>query len=165
MMRLRLHSAQTYLLKLVFPFVYVFGVAVAAPILFPESGMPDGQGVLSAGQMQLAAVLAGVAGAVLIVWSIARLKLVWLERDRLDVSNLVREVAIPLADVEDVTENRWLSIHPVTIHLAHESAFGRRVTFVPSWRLLYWQDHPVVEQILDAVATARGHATVGGPAA
>lgn len=165
MIRRRLHSLQTFLLKLALPVVYVLGVTVAAPILFPESGMPGGQAVLSPGQMQLAAVVAGVAGAVLIVWSIASLKLVWMDRDRLYVSNLVREIAIPLADVEDVTENGWLSIHPVTIHLVHECPFGRRVTFVPPWRLLYWQDHPVVNEILDAAATARGQAMAGGPAA
>jgi hypothetical protein len=61
----------------------------------------------------------------------------WLKRVRsppdgmLLVSNYLTEVAIPLSDVERVTQNWWLGTRPVVIHLRHESPFGRSIALIP----------------------------------
>ncbi|HVO48168.1 MAG TPA: hypothetical protein VMT29_17740 [Steroidobacteraceae bacterium] len=165
MERRRLHSLQTQLLKFVFPTVYLIGLAVGLPLVFAGTGTTDPSGILSRGEIQVVAVLAALAGAGLLVWGVVRPQFVWMDHNNLHVSKLIREATVPLADIQDVTENCWLSIHPVTVHLAHATHFGPTITFIPEWRPLYWQHHPVVDDILEAAAAARRQLAPRGPAA
>ncbi len=50
-------------------------------------------------------------------------------------SDYRREIAVPLAEIEDVSENWWMSHHPVTLHLRNDTPFGRKITFIPKFRL------------------------------
>lgn len=89
-----------------------------------------------------------IAGSVFIYWSCVRLKEVSADENFLYVSNYLKEVSIPLSEIYDVTENVWLNIHPVTIHLKSPSEFGAKIVFMPKVRVFaFFSSHPVVDEL------------------
>jgi hypothetical protein len=69
------------------------------------------------------------------------------------VSNYLKEITIPLSQIYDVTENLWINIHPVTIHLKTPSEFGDKIKFMPTVRYFAWfQSHPIVEELKELSA-------------
>jgi hypothetical protein len=72
-----------------------------------------------------------IAGSFFTYMTCAALKQVGADEHFLYVSNFINEMSIPLADIADVTENHWLNIHPVTVHLKLPSRFGTKITFMP----------------------------------
>jgi hypothetical protein len=72
-----------------------------------------------------------IAGSFFSYITCAALKQVAADEHFLYVSNFINEISIPMADVCDVTENYWLNIHPVTVHLKRTSRFGSKITFMP----------------------------------
>jgi len=53
-----------------------------------------------------------------------------------------------------VTENFWLNVHPVTLHLKNPSEFGRKIVFMPACRFFnsWWISHPVVGELNKLIA-------------
>lgn len=90
---------------------------------------------------------AWIAGTSFFCWACARLKRVRIEDSAIYVSNYLKEIRIPFDAVADVTENRWINIHPVTIHLRSATRFGNRITFMPKMRVFSWGPHPVVAEL------------------
>ena len=89
------------------------------------------------------------------LWMCVPLKRVRTDGRNLYISNYFHEITVPLTAVGDVTENRWINIHPVTIHFRRDTEFGRRITFMPTTRMFSsWSSHPVVEELHQAVAAA-----------
>lgn len=88
-----------------------------------------------------------VVGSAFILWGCSRLKRVRVDESGLLVSNYLKEIRIPFDDILDVTENRWINIHPVTIHFRQSTPFGERVVFMPRVRLFAWTSHPVVGEL------------------
>jgi hypothetical protein len=64
---------------------------------------------------------------------------------------------VPLEHVEDMSENRWVSIRPITVEFWRETEFGSRITFMPKtrWRGV-WRAHPVVGDLEAATHRVRG---------
>jgi len=101
-------------------------------------------------------LFACLSGTAFIYWSCMRLKAVSVDDNYLYVSNYMREISIPLSEVSDVTENVWLNIHPVTIHLKSPSEFGDKIVFMPTVRFFaFFSSHPVVSE-LKRLARSRG---------
>lgn len=93
-------------------------------------------------------LFAWVAGTAFIYWSCIRLKKVSADDNFLYVSNYLKEIYIPLSEIYDVTENVWLNIHPVTIHLKSPSEFGDKIVFMPQIRFFaFFSSHPVVDEL------------------
>lgn len=89
------------------------------------------------------------------------LKQVAIDHEFLYVSNYIKETSVPLADIDLVTENLYLAPHRVTIHFNSQSAFGRRITFMPKQRFLGWHtSHPIVDELEDLIAARRQVAIV-----
>lgn len=82
------------------------------------------------------------------------LKRVRIDQEFLYVSNYRREIALPLSSIDAVTENRWINLHPVTIHLRVPTAFGQKITFMPKGLVFGWSSHPVVEELRNAAFVA-----------
>ena len=149
-MRTRLSSLQTFWTKVVFPAVWIplFGLAPLIGFL----GQPEA----SDASVKWTFLFAWLAGTAFIYWSCIRLKAVSLDGSHLYVSNYLKEISIPLTEVSDVTENVWLNIHPVTIHLRSPSEFGDKIVFMPKVRFFaFFSSHPVVGNLKQAVR-ARG---------
>jgi len=98
-----------------------------------------------------------IAGSAFLVWDAARLKFVSVDDDFLYVSNYLREIAIPLTDIYDVTENVWINTHPVTIHLKSPSEFGDKIVFMPKTRFSLFSSHPVVKELKQLARSKLAH--------
>src|SRR5215216_5278543 len=124
-MKRRISSLATFLMKVIFPALWItgFGLGTLAMFLGEYKG-----GVESP---KWAFLFAWIAGSVFIYWGCIRLKVVSIDDDYLYISNYIKEMRVPLSDIYDVTENRWVNIHPVTIHLKSPSAFGANIVFMP----------------------------------
>ncbi len=81
------------------------------------------------------------------------LKRVRVGGGQLYVSNFRKEIVVPLTFIEIVTENRWINVHPVTIHFRGDTEFGRKISFMPKTRVMFfWSSHPVVGELRRMVA-------------
>jgi hypothetical protein len=88
-------------------------------------------------------------------WLFFGLKRVALGDGELRISNYRREIVVPLRDVEEVEQKRFL-IMAVAIRFARDTDFGRRVLFFPKGRsLLFTWTHPMVDRLRHAVAEAK----------
>ncbi len=141
-----LSSAQTFWMKFVFPTIWIsmFGLGTLALFLGAFRGPGNSPPPES---MKWGFLAAWIAGTIFIYWGCARLKRVRIEDSAIYVSNYLKEIRIPLDAVADVTENRWINIHPVTIHLRASTEFGDRITFMPKIRIFSWRSHPVVAEL------------------
>ena len=93
-------------------------------------------------------LLGWIIGIAFFYWACIRLKAVSVDDNFLYVSNYLKEITIPLSNIYDVTENRWLNIHPVTIHLKSPSEFGDKIIFMPKVRVFsFFSSHPVVAEL------------------
>src|SRR5881409_246355 len=87
-------------------------------------------------------LFATIVGGGFIWWSCIRLKRVRMDDKALDISNYSTEIAVPLVNVAQVSENRWVNIHPVTIEFHAATEFGSRVVFMPKVRwFAFWSSH------------------------
>jgi hypothetical protein len=102
-------------------------------------------------------LVAWIVGTLLILLSTARLKRVRIDSRNIYVSNYLREVVVPIANVCDVTENRWLNWHPVTVHFRDSTGFGPSIVFMPRIRWFsLWSSHPVVAELRELSRSAAG---------
>jgi len=146
----RLSSHLTFFYKFIFPVIWIGGfgavtVAMWARPLFQGSQAADPL------EVRLGFLVAAIVGSTFIYWSCIRLKTVSMDDRFLYISDNFTEIQVPLTQVRRVTENRWDNSHPVTIHVSPATAFGEKITFMPSIRLFgLWTSHPVVERIRTA---------------
>lgn len=93
-----------------------------------------------------------IIGSVIIYWTCIGLKAVRVDDNFLYASNYLKEISIPLSQIYDVTENIWVNIHPVTIHLKSPSEFGDKIVFMPKARVfVFFNPHPVVNELKELV--------------
>ncbi len=151
-----LSSHQTFIMKVLFPILWIGGFAAATVslFLFPDSwhGTAGGASVV---QRRWTALIITIAGGLFVWWTCARLKRVRMDDRALYISNYAKEIVVPLANVAEVTENRWINIHPVTITFHSDTAFGSQIVFMPKTRwFAFWSSHPVVDEIRTAANRA-----------
>ena len=140
-MKRTISSSQTILMKIIFPMLWIplFGIG-ALTALFSPSNDPAFP--------KLYFLFLWIVGSAFIYWLCARLKKVSVDDRFLYVSNYIKEIAVPLTEIYDVTENVWINIHPVTIHLKFPSEFGDKIRFMPKTRFFAWfSSHPIVNEL------------------
>lgn len=118
----------TFFLKFVMPplWIVLFGLGVG------RAAFGDGRPAVSV----VVLLLAWTAGTVLLWFSGMRLKRVRRIGSRLQISNYVHEIAMPLSAVDYVEESRWIRGRPITVHFDRETRFGTRIVFMPSMAML-----------------------------
>jgi len=142
-----LSSARTFWFKVLFPVLWISGFGFGTLMLWLDV-IKSNDGASPPEEMKWQFLAMWIVGSLFIIWSSGRLKRVRIDSNCLYVSNYLRELTIPLSSISSVTENRWLNIHPVTIHLHHVTEFGRKVTFMPKIRWSWsWSRHPVVAEL------------------
>src|SRR5579863_1205949 len=141
-------------MKFVFPVVWISGFGFGTALLF--------LGVDRAGRRPPPpdlkwAFLAGlVVGSIFIYWWCVRLMRVVMTDRELRISNYRREIVVPLSDVDQVTENRWVNSHPVTVQFVRRTDFGHRIVFMPKGRpFALFSSHPIVAELRAAIETAK----------
>jgi hypothetical protein len=97
------------------------------------------------------------------LWWGLRLKRVAVDGESIYISNYIQEVKLPLSDILDVRENRWIKTHPVAIAFASETPWGHTIRFMPKVRFLVpqWFSHPIVAELRDMVYWAKASQRVG----
>ena len=145
-------SSQTFFIKCVFPPLWIGGFAAGTIAIFTSRiPLQTTNGAPADPALKWIFMLATIAGAAFIWWSCMRLKRVRMDYKALYISNYTKEITVPLRDVAEVTENRWVNIHPVTIHFHSVTEFGESIVFMPKTRIfVFWSSHPVVEEIQQA---------------
>jgi hypothetical protein len=134
-------------MKFVFPIVWIGGFALTTAGMFLEA-MRDQQSAPLPPEMKWGFLGATLMGTMIIWWWCIRLKRVSLSGDSLVISNYVREITVPLHELRDVTENRWVNIHPVTLHFRSDTDFGQSVMFMPKARwFAFFSSHPIVGEL------------------
>jgi hypothetical protein len=147
-------SAQTFLMKVVFPVIWIGGFGFGTAMLFRAG---DRLGDRPPPPDMKWAFLAGlIAGSIAIYWWCVRLMRVVMTDRELRISNYLREIVVPLSDVDQVTENRWVNLHPVTVQFVRRTDFGHRIVFMPKARpFALFSPHPIVAELRAAVETAK----------
>ena len=141
-----LSSAQTFWMKYVMSTIWIsmFGLGTLGLFLgafhSPDNAPPEEW-------MKWTFLAAWIAGTIFIYWTCGRLKRVRIDDSAIYASNYVKEIRIPFDAVGDVTENRWINIHPVTIHLRSTTEFGESIIFMPKMRIFNWRSHPVIAEL------------------
>jgi hypothetical protein len=128
-------------MKVIFPVIWItmWGIGTAA-MFFAEEGKNA--------PPKFIFLLFWILGIAFIYWTCMRLMAVSVDDNFLYVSNYFKEISIPLSNIYDVTENRWINIHPVTIHLKSPSEFGDKIIFMPKVRVFsFFSSHPVVAEL------------------
>ena len=152
-------------MKFVIPVVWIGGFGFGTAMLFRPVDAFGGRPPPPDMKWLFLAVL--VVGSIFMYWWCGRLMRVVMTDMELRISNYRREIVVPLSDVEEVTENRWVNIHPVTVQFVRRTDFGHRVVFMPKSRpFALFSSHPIVAELRAAVETAkRGPSvlTVGRP--
>jgi hypothetical protein len=151
-----LSSAMTFLMKFIFPtlWISIFGygtLALWTTLLQGHDNQAPPVG------MKGVFLLMWVAGTLFILKFCAGLKCIKADNRNLYISNYLREITVPLTLIENVTEIRWINIHPVTIHFRGDTEFGQRVTFMPQSRIFAGGSHPVVTELNVLAKHAQGH--------
>jgi hypothetical protein len=144
-----LSSARTFFSKIIFPTFWIGGFCLSTLKLFLSPAPAPLRWIF----------LFGTAVGTLFLWWICfPLKRVRMDDQALYISNFKTEIAVPLHNVAEVTENYWLNDHPVTIRFHSGTGFGTKIVFVPKqgWFTWWWSSHPVVAEIRGAVARASG---------
>ena len=98
--------------------------------------------------LKLQFLVVWILGTAFVLWACAGLKRVRVDEKSLYVSNYRREISIPFAMISEITENRWLNLHPVTVHFRIHTEFGQKISFMPTARLFgLLSSHPVVTEL------------------
>ena len=146
-----LSSAWTFFYKFLLPVVligaFAGGIRSALEARGVYSGTPSAAPPLDLLALGLLLLVALVA----VARTCAPLKRVRLGDDgqTLLVSNYFQEWEVPAGLITDVTQNRWLKLRPITIHLRFDPGCGTRVAFMPPLRInfLFWREDPEVEEL------------------
>lgn len=139
-MRKKISSKLTFLHKFIIPSIILLAILEA---YFTDSYIFD-----SFVLQKEIIFIAITTGAYLFLWFHLRCKEVSIEGDFLYVSNFLKEIKIPLSEVGKVTEMFLMNPNPVTIHLKHETRFGKKIVFIPTYRMFsFFSSHRIVEEL------------------
>jgi len=140
-------------MKFVLPAIWLTGFITATALLFAGPLTFD---PAPPPEMKWTLLTVTLAGGASLYWFCMRLKRVEMDDDALYVSNYLHETSVPLQEIDDVRENRWVNIRPVTVTFRTDTDFGERVVFMPTTRWWkFWREHPVVDELRRASQRAR----------
>jgi len=126
----------TFMDKSVFPTVWIAGFGAGTVV-----------GFLKDSDASLVFPVGWLFGTLLLLAFVAPLKRVQIDGADLVVSNYIKVVRIPLTEIEDVTENWLVNGHPVYVHFARQTPFGRRIVFVPKMRTFNLFHYRIVSEL------------------
>jgi hypothetical protein len=64
------------------------------------------------------------------------------------ISNYLNECAVPLSDIDRVSEQRWINTHPITVYFRSQTPFGDHIKFMPKIRIFgFFSSHPIVAEL------------------
>jgi hypothetical protein len=144
-MRADISSRTTFVYKFIFPAVWI---PLMGAMTFAVARAPNRINGAEKSGVLVMELLWVVVCALLLRFAIP-LKRVQLRDGRIYASNYRREIEIAPSEIERITQNVWINVRPITLHLRHETAFGSRIRFIPPSRLIltFWNEDPLVPQL------------------
>lgn len=154
-------SGQAWLVKFIGPASFVIGAIVFAGMFY--FGMSAGlyremfHGGLSPTLVNLFWGMRSL-GTLLAPWRGYGLKHIAVDGNSIYISDYFREAKLPLGDILEVSENRWIDLHPITIEFASSAPWSHYIRFMPKIRPLVpqWFPHPVAAELRDMIYWAKG---------
>jgi hypothetical protein len=152
----RLSSSLTFVYKFVFPTLWIGGFATATLLMFvgpADRADPE--------LLRERWIFAGITvlGGGFLYWFCARLKRVSLGADRVVISNYLREIEVPLRDVEAVSGSLLMSPELVWLRFRRPTRFGSQIVFMPRVRLFVGLSrHPLVAELRALIGSSATHA-------
>ena len=145
MTRRTISSPLTLVSKIIFPLAVLAAFGHSLFLLFPAARPRDF--VYSA---------VWLAALVFVYFTCGQLKYVAIDRTSVYISNFMREIRVPLSNVAEITQNRLLNINRVRITFDGETAFGKKIVFMPEPRLSnIWSRHPIAAEFEGLMANTR----------
>lgn len=145
-----LSSICTLWVKFVFPAIWISALGFVTATLWIDS-LPCSFRTVSGSPPSDAKMLMSLftwsASSAFVLWQSGGLKKVRMDETNLYVSNYLRDISVPLDMIAEVSENGWLTSHPITIRFQCETRFGRIISFMPTLRFLHWGSHPVAAEL------------------
>lgn len=95
-------------------------------------------------------------GSLFLYWGCARLKYIAIDKNNIYISNFIRTIKVPLHEIDKISENAFINIHPVWISFKTTTRFGRKIMFMPKFifRVLPFCSHPVVKELCELAKDA-----------
>jgi hypothetical protein len=143
-------AADTFFAKVVVSAFFLLGMALLVIHIARQLGHSDLHGPSIP---QIGVDLVCIVFAARVVLRLSPLKRVALSDTTLHLSNFLREIVVPLRDVESVDQREGTETF-VVIRFAHNTPFGRRIAF-SGIGLFPPQPHPIVAELRAAVAAAK----------
>jgi hypothetical protein len=151
-----LSSAWTFFYKFLLPpfFLVLFAVPirsalVARGVYSHAHHTPIPLDFLALGVILLAAIIASVRLCM-------PLKRVRLSADggALLVSNFLQEWTVPVALIENVSQNHWTRLRPISVRFRSDPGCGRSIVFMPPLRMTFrfWRDDPEADELRSLAA-------------
>ncbi len=131
-MQRRISSLSTVYTKIISPLLFPVWVLVLF-YLQPGDGL--------AGTVVMGVFFIAVAGG--FFWLHFPLKRVKVDDDNLYISNYLKEITVPLGEIENVTEFILSEPRRVTIHFRNETEFGRKIVFLATYRSFRLSRRPI----------------------
>ena len=135
----KLSSTMTFFWKFIFPTSWIAGFTISTistliTSFFKEEAIPF--------------AIVTVLGSLFLYLFCTRLKVVKMKDNTLYISNYIKEIEIDKSNIEDITENVLINLHPVYIHFKNETEFGYSIMFIPKFDpFLLFASHRVVNQL------------------
>jgi hypothetical protein len=151
-----LSSSVTFIYKFVFPAIWILVAGILVVVTVEgvhRTSFPDPA-------TSLLIVVPWLFGAIFLLRFAAPIVRMELRDGRLYASNYRREIEIGRGDIERVTQNVWVNVRPITLHLRNETPFGRRIRFIPPGRVIFafWKEDPLVDKLRELAGLLRSRA-------
>ncbi|HEY9428923.1 MAG TPA: hypothetical protein VIR34_17315 [Gemmatimonadaceae bacterium] len=152
-----LSSAWTFVYKFLLPVVFTGAFAIGLRSALDARGAYSGSpSAAPPNDLLLLGVvmILSIAASVVFCAPLKRVR-VGDDGESLLVSNYFQEWKVPAGLITSVTQNRWLKLRPITIHLRIDPGCGTRVMFMPPLRInfLFWREDPEVEELRTLAST------------
>lgn len=154
----RISTKWTFFFKYIFPvtILTIFTIQTGLMYCCPDQVRLRGHSDILEVRQGFALALLFAAG--FLYWPCMRLKRVRIAGHELLVSNYLKEIHVPLSQVEKISgSDSWLGSGHLKIHFSQPTEFGRSIVFMPTerWFPCYFTEHPVVAELEELVQTAR----------
>jgi len=149
-----LSSIFTFPTKYIFPVALLLGIGVA---IFHSMHHAVPQAVaMQPMPFHILTLIIWMGGVGYVFWFAYQLKRVRFDGTALYVSNYRQECRIQLADVDHVSERRWMRSRPIRVVLHQPCDFGSDFIFMPTARFSFgWDEHPIVAELHSAILAAK----------
>jgi len=152
-----LSSIFTFPTKYIFPVVSVLAIGVAV-FHFMDYAKLSQMIEMQPMPIRILIPVVWLVGTIYAFWFAYQLKRVRFDGTALYVSNYRQECRIPLADIDQISERRWIKGHPVRVLLRQPCDFGTDFTFIPAPVTSFsfsWNEHPIMAELRGAILAAK----------